>query len=167
MIPKGEYLEGENPEAVARREFKEETSCDLTSQLQPLTPLKQPGGKIISAWAVEGDLDPATLKSNTFSLGGPPRSGKTEHFPEVDRGAWFDLPTAQEKMLADQQSFLEQLLRFVKELGLAPRCRDAVAHSVGPFLCPLFVGTVQRSQKPAILSGGESWGAQSDGASAR
>ncbi|HMV56510.1 MAG TPA: NUDIX domain-containing protein [Nitrospira sp.] len=114
-IPKGEYIEGEEPETVARREFQEETGGELTGRLQALTPLKQPSGKVISAWAVEGDIDPTELKSNTFSLEWPPRSGTIQQFPEVDRGAWFDLPTAQEKMLVGQRPFLEELVRFVKE----------------------------------------------------
>lgn len=114
-IPKGEYAEGEDPEAVARREFQEETGCELAGPLQPLTSLKQPSGKVISAWAMEGDFDPALLKSNTFALEWPPRSGKMQQFPEVDRGAWFDLPTAREKILTGQRQFLEQLRRCVKE----------------------------------------------------
>lgn len=114
-IPKGEYAEGEDPEAVARREFQEETGCELAGPLQPLTSLKQPSGKVISAWAMEGDFDSALLKSNTFALEWPPRSGKMQQFPEVDRGAWFDLPTAREKILTGQRQFLEQLRRCVKE----------------------------------------------------
>ncbi len=113
-IPKGEYEEGEDPEAVARREFTEETGGELPGLLQPLAPVKQPSGKLISAWAVEGDFDPATLKSNTFPLEWPPRSGKVQQFPEVDRGAWFDIPTACEKILAGQRPFLEQLLHVAK-----------------------------------------------------
>ncbi|MCW5797380.1 MAG: NUDIX domain-containing protein [Nitrospira sp.] len=119
-IPKGEYTEGEDPEAAARREFTEETGCELTGPLHPLTSLKQPSGKVISAWAMEGDFDPALLKSNTFPLEWPPRSGKIQHFPEVDRGAWFDLPTAREKILAGQRPFLEELLCFVKKHDCAP-----------------------------------------------
>lgn len=114
-IPKGEYIEGEDSEAVARREFNEETGCELTGQLQSLTPLKQPSGKVISAWAVEGDVDPGMLKSNTFSLEWPPRSGKIQQFPEVDRGAWFDVPSAREKILAGQRPFLDQLLCLEKK----------------------------------------------------
>ncbi len=113
-IPKGEYAEGEDPATVARREFAEETGCEVTGRLQPLTPLKQPSGKIISAWAVEGDLDPAALKSNTFPLEWPPHSRKIQHFPEVDRGAWFDLPTSREKILAGQRPFLDELQLLLK-----------------------------------------------------
>ncbi len=107
-IPKGEYAEGEDPKAVAQREFQEETGCELTGRLQVLSPLKQPSGKVISAWAVEGDIDPTEVKSNTVSLEWPPRSGKIQQFPEVDRGAWFDLPTAREKILTGQRPFLDQ-----------------------------------------------------------
>lgn len=114
-IPKGEYAEGEDPAVAARREFAEETGCELTGRLQPLTALKQPSGKVISAFAAEGDLDPATIKSNTFVLEWPPRSGKIQQFPEVDRGAWFDMATARVKILAGQRPFLDELLGFVKK----------------------------------------------------
>jgi len=114
-IPKGEYLEGEDPESVARREFAEETGCELTGSMQPLASLEQPSGKVISAWAVEGDLDPATLKSNTVALEWPPRSGKIQQCPEVERGAWFDLISARDKLLAGQRPFLDQLSRFLTE----------------------------------------------------
>ncbi len=114
-IPKGEYAEGDEPEAAARREFQEETGRELTGRFQVLTPRKQRGGKLISAWAVEGDFGPARLTSNTLPLEWPPRSGRTQHFPEVDRGAWFDIPTAREKLLAGQRPFLDELLRFVRE----------------------------------------------------
>lgn len=114
-IPKGEYAEGEDPETVARREFTEETGCDPPGLLQPLAPVTQPSGKLISAWAGEGDFDPATLTSNTFPLEWPPRSGNIQQFPEVDRGAWFDIPSAREKILIGQRPFLEQLLGLVKQ----------------------------------------------------
>lgn len=114
-IPKGEYDEGEDPETVARREFTEETGGDAPGLLQPLAPVTQPSGKLISAWAGEGDFDPATLTSNTFPLEWPPRSGKIQQFPEVDRGAWVDIPTAREKILIGQRPFLEQLLGLVKQ----------------------------------------------------
>lgn len=108
-IPKGEYEAGEEPLAVAKREFHEETGFLVEGTFHPLTALKQSSGKVISAWAVEGDIDAAALTSNTFMLEWPPKSGKTREFPEVDRGAWFDLPTARLKLQAGQRGFLDQL----------------------------------------------------------
>ena len=112
-IPKGEYELGEDPLAVAKREFQEETGFEISGLFRPLTALKQPSGKIISAWAVEGDIDPTTLTSNTFTLEWPPKSGKIREFPEVDRGDWFDLPTARMKLLAGQRAFVDQLERSI------------------------------------------------------
>ena len=80
-IPKGEFAEGELPEAAARREFAEETGSAIASVLEPLTPVRQPGGKVIHAFAGEGDFDPATLRSNTFEIEWPPRSGTRRAFP--------------------------------------------------------------------------------------
>lgn len=108
-IPKGEYHDGENPLAAAKREFFEETGSQVTGVGYVLLPLKQPSGKVVSAWAVEGDLDAVGIKSNTFSLEWPPQSGRMQEFPEVDRGAWFDLPTARTKLLPGQRAFLDQL----------------------------------------------------------
>lgn len=116
-IPKGEYREGEDPLATAQREFHEETGSRVTGSFRPLAPLTQPSGKIISAWAVEGDLDPETVRSNIFSLEWPPRSGKKQEFPEVDRGAWFDLPTAYLKLQPGQRGFLDQLREMLSEPG--------------------------------------------------
>ena len=115
-IPKGEYTDGDDPLATAQREFHEETGSCVTGLFRVLSPLVQPSGKVISAWAVEGDLDPATVTSNSFSLEWPPRSGQIREFPEVDRGAWFDLTVAREKLQQGQRCFLEQLERLV--LGL-------------------------------------------------
>ena len=115
-IPKGEYEVGEDPLEVAQREFLEETGFEFDGPLHPLTALKQPSGKTISAWAMEGDVDATALTSNTFTLEWPPKSGKVREFPEVDRGAWFDLPTARIKLLAGQRGFLDQLAQLVKAL---------------------------------------------------
>jgi predicted NUDIX family NTP pyrophosphohydrolase len=114
-IPKGIYQESEDPLAAAKREFFEETGSEVNGPFRALSPLKQPSGKVVSAWAVEGDLDAATLKSNTFSMEWPPRSGTMQEFPEVDRGAWFDLPTARTKLQSGQRGFLDQLQQFLKE----------------------------------------------------
>ena len=100
-IPKGEYGEGEDPVAVALREFEEETGFPPPETgLVALGEVRQRGGKVVSAWAAPGDLDPATITSNTFSIEWPPRSGVRREFPEVDRAGWFDPATAREKLLA-------------------------------------------------------------------
>ena len=112
-IPKGEYVEGEDPLAVAKREFYEETSSEVSGKGIALTPLKQPSGKVIMAWAVEGEVDPASLRSNTFSMEWPPKSGKLQEFPEVDRGMWCDLATARKKLLPGQHAFLDQLQQLL------------------------------------------------------
>lgn len=112
-IPKGEYQEGDDPLATAKREFHEETGSDVTGSFHTLSPLTQPNGKVVSAWAVESDIDEATVKSNTFSLEWPPRSGKRQECPEVDRGAWFDVPTARTKLQPGQRGFLDQLQQLL------------------------------------------------------
>lgn len=114
-IPKGEYHEGDDPLATAKREFHEETGSDVTGSFHALSPLTQPSGKVVSAWAVEGDIDATTVKSNTFSLEWPPRSGNKLECPEVDRGAWFDVPTARLKLQPGQQGFLDQLQGLLKD----------------------------------------------------
>ncbi len=114
-IPKGEYSDGDDPLATAKREFFEETGFEVTGTCYALLPLKQPSGKVVSAWAIKGDLDAAGMKSNTFSLEWPPRSGKMQEFPEIDRGGWFDLSTARTKLLPGQRGFLDQLQKFLAE----------------------------------------------------
>ena len=108
-IPKGEFEDGEEPLSAARREFEEETGARPDGDFLPLTPLKQAGGKTVHAWAIQADFDPAALRSNTFSIEWPPRSGKHRDFPEVDRAAWFTLPEACRKILPGQAGFLDQL----------------------------------------------------------
>jgi predicted NUDIX family NTP pyrophosphohydrolase len=112
-IPKGECEPGEDGLETARREVKEETGLAPDGPFIPLQSLKQPSGKLIIAWAVEYDWDPAALRSNTFSLEWPPKSGKLVDFPEVDRAAWFGLAEARAKMLPGQQPFLDQLERLL------------------------------------------------------
>ena len=112
-IPKGEMEEGEDPLNAAKREFHEETGCSVEGNFIPLTSLKQRGGKLVVAWAVEGDCDAESIKSNLFSMEWPPRSGKRAEFPEVDRAAWFALELAKEKILKSQVGFLEELRRLV------------------------------------------------------
>ncbi|MFI0843411.1 NUDIX domain-containing protein [Mesorhizobium sp. IMUNJ 23232] len=108
-IPKGEYGEGEDPETAARREFFEETGWVLAGDLVPLGAVRQGSGKTVTAFAIEGDFDVSTLQSNMFELEWPPRSGRMEAFPEVDRAAWFRLAEASEKIVAGQRPLLERL----------------------------------------------------------
>jgi predicted NUDIX family NTP pyrophosphohydrolase len=108
-IPKGEHTEGEDAIAAAQREFQEETGFTASGNFIALGEVRQPGGKIVAAWAVEGDCDPAQLRSNTFQLQWPPRSGKQIEVPEVDRGDWFSLAEAKVKLLAGQTPFLDRL----------------------------------------------------------
>lgn len=108
-IPKGEAAAGADLLATAYAEFQEETGSRVQGDPVPLEPLKQRGGKLVHAWAVRGDIDASSICSNTFAIEWPPRSGRTQEFPEVDRGAWFDLPAARQKLLAGQQGFIDQL----------------------------------------------------------
>ena len=108
-IPKGEVAEGEDLLEAARREFEEETGHKPTGDFIPLNPVKQKGGKIVYAWAVEGDIDTAAITSNTFTMEWPPKSGKTAEFPEIDRAAFFDLQTAARKINPAQADLLIQL----------------------------------------------------------
>jgi len=109
-IPKGELDGEEDPWLAARREFHEETGvAPPDGEAIALEPVRQPGGKVVHAWAVEGDLDVAAIRSNQFSMEWPPRSGRRQSFPEVDRAAWFSLETARRKILKGQAALLEQL----------------------------------------------------------
>jgi predicted NUDIX family NTP pyrophosphohydrolase len=108
-IPKGEFADGEDPLATAQREFQEETGIVIAGSFAPLQPIKQRGGKTVHAWRVEADFDASRLVSNTFTIEWPPRSGKQQAFPEVDRGEWFNLETATRKINEGQRNFLEQL----------------------------------------------------------
>jgi predicted NUDIX family NTP pyrophosphohydrolase len=113
-IPKGEFLPAEEPLDAARREFQEETGYAVAGEFIPLTPLKQPGGKLIHVWAVEGDCDAAAIRSNTFTLEWPPRSGRQRQFPEVDRAGWFAPVAARAKILAGQAAFLDELEEILR-----------------------------------------------------
>ena len=109
-VLKGEIEPGEEPEAVARREFAEETgSPPPEGPLFDLGEIRQRGGKLVRAWAVEGDLDPAGAVSNTFEMEWPPRSGRRQAFPEIDRVAWFGPVEARARMLPAQTPFLDRL----------------------------------------------------------
>jgi len=105
-IPKGEPAPEESAEAAARREFQEETGCPVEGNLAPLAPCRQPGGKLVLAFAVEGDCDAARVKSNSFAMEWPPRSGRMQEFPEVDRAGWFGLDEARRKIMPGQAPLL-------------------------------------------------------------
>jgi predicted NUDIX family NTP pyrophosphohydrolase len=109
-IPKGEHAQGEDPLMVARRELEEETGMRGEGDFLPLGELTQPGRKIVTAFALEGDFDPATLRSNEFELEWPPRSGRRKSFPEIDRAQWFAPAEARRKILAGQEEFINRLL---------------------------------------------------------
>jgi predicted NUDIX family NTP pyrophosphohydrolase len=108
-IPKGEYAESESALTAAIREFEEETGLRPHGDVLPLGELIQPSRKIVMAWALEGDFDPAKLKSNLFELEWPPKSGRKTSFPEIDRAEWFSLAQARQKILPGQSEFLARL----------------------------------------------------------
>jgi predicted NUDIX family NTP pyrophosphohydrolase len=113
-IPKGEYEDGEDAFSAALREFEEETGTALSADdAVALGSIRQKGGKEVTAWAVAGDLDPASVHSNTFTMQWPPRSGREAEFPEVDRAEWFGAEAAREKLVPAQVALLERLLQSV------------------------------------------------------
>ena len=113
-IPKSEFDDLEEPLGAAKREFKEELgSSPPVGEYFPLKPIKQKNNKIVHAWAVKGDFDPATLKSNTFSCEWPPKSQRLQEFPEVDRAEWFAPDEAKRKILLAQVALIDQLLQLL------------------------------------------------------
>jgi predicted NUDIX family NTP pyrophosphohydrolase len=110
-VPKGEYDAGEEPLDAAMREFREELGVAPPGDGEPvfLGELRQSSGKRVSAWAIEGDLDPATTQSNMFTMEWPPRSGRLAEFPEVDRAGWFGLDDARRKLVRGQAGFIDRL----------------------------------------------------------
>jgi predicted NUDIX family NTP pyrophosphohydrolase len=112
-IPKGEYTESEDPLTAAKREFEEETGTCPRGDFLSLGDIVQAGRKIVTVWAVEGDFDPSTLKSNQFELEWPPKSGRSASFPEVDRAEWFSPPDARRKILPGQSEFIARLLTMI------------------------------------------------------
>jgi predicted NUDIX family NTP pyrophosphohydrolase len=108
-IPKGEIDGGEDPLAAARREFEEELGSPISGEFIELAPIRQASGKVVHAWAIEGDFDPATLTGGSFSMEWPPRSGRHQHFPEVDRAEWFTIDNAKRKINKAQIALLDQL----------------------------------------------------------
>jgi predicted NUDIX family NTP pyrophosphohydrolase len=121
-IPKGEFDDGEDPLAAAKREFEEETGAQPppsnpgapgNSQYIPLEPIKQSNGKTVHAWAVQDDFDPANIKSNLFQIEWPPKSGRTQEFPEIDRAQWFTPEVAKQKIIPAQAALIDELLTVV------------------------------------------------------
>ena len=116
-IPKGEIDPGEesDPLLVARREFAEETGQPIAGDFVPLTPVRQRGGKIVQAWAIESDFDVSQLRSNSFAMEWPPGSGNVRSFPEVDRADWFSIAAAKERILKGQIPLLEELEALLRK----------------------------------------------------
>jgi len=114
-IPKGEVEDGEDLQDAARREFQEETGSPFNGELSALVPVRQRGGKTVHAWTGRGDLDAGTISSNSFTLEWPPRSGRMQDFPEVDRAGWFTIVEAELKMLSSQRPLLGQLKSLLEK----------------------------------------------------
>jgi predicted NUDIX family NTP pyrophosphohydrolase len=118
-IPKGEPGPGEDLFVTAQREFEEETGLPAAGPFTALQPVMQKGGKLVYAWAFAGDCDPAAIKSNTFALEWPPRSGQQQEFPEIDRAAFFDLATARRKIKSGQVGLIDELETLLASRKLA------------------------------------------------
>jgi predicted NUDIX family NTP pyrophosphohydrolase len=112
-IPKGEYVDGEEPLAAAQREFEEETGQTISGSFVKLQPVKQKSGKVVQAWAVEGDIDHDAIKSNLFEIEWPPKSGKRVSFPEIDRAGWFTIEIAKQKIIPGQLGLIEELEKLI------------------------------------------------------
>jgi predicted NUDIX family NTP pyrophosphohydrolase len=123
-IPKGEYAQGQDPLEAAKREFEEETGYVPSGNFLTLGEIKQAGGKVVAAWAFEGDCDPRKIRSNTFSMEWPPKSGKMREFPEVDRADWFSPEDARKHILEGQSGFLERCLAHI-----GPAAENSIHHS--------------------------------------
>ena len=113
-IPKGEYNDDEDPLEAAKREFKEETGIDIDGDFIELEPVKQKGGKMVQAWALEKNISADAIDSNTFSMEWPPKSGKMQQFPEVDKAKWCTMDEARKKINPSQAALLEQLVLRLK-----------------------------------------------------
>src|SRR2546423_12177020 len=114
-IPKGEYEDDEDPLLAAKREFAEETGVTPPrGEYIALKPIRQKNGKLVHAWAIQGDFNPATLRSNTFELEWPPKSGRTQAVPEIDRAEWFAPDVAKQKIISAQSALIDELLALVE-----------------------------------------------------
>ncbi|HSC39735.1 MAG TPA: NUDIX domain-containing protein [Chitinophagaceae bacterium] len=114
-IPKGELMDDEPPLDAAKREFREELGVDVSGKFIELTPVKQKGGKLVYAWAVQGDIDPDTIQSNSFEMEWPPHSGRKTAFKEIDKAAWFDAATAKQKINPAQAALVDEII--LQQLG--------------------------------------------------
>jgi predicted NUDIX family NTP pyrophosphohydrolase len=123
-LPKGEFEEGEDPLQAAKREFYEETGFHVDGDFFRLDAVRQAGGKLVHAWAIEADCDASRVRSNTFSIEWPPKSGRMKTFPEVDRAAWFDLSEARERILKAQAPLLDQLASALDESRASKQSPD-------------------------------------------
>lgn len=112
-IVKGEYNDDEEPLSAAKREWQEETNLALPGKFIPLKPVRQKSGKEILAWAIEADIDPAHIKSNDFEIEWPPKSGRKQSFPEIDRAEWFSVEAAKEKINPKQAALIQELMAIV------------------------------------------------------
>ena len=114
-IPKGEYDDNEEPLAAAKREFFEETGVKVDGDFIALTPVRLKSGKAVTAFALNFEMDASQVKSNLFEMEWPPKSGKTKSFPEIDRGEWFTVPIAKQKINPAQSALIEELLSVITE----------------------------------------------------
>jgi predicted NUDIX family NTP pyrophosphohydrolase len=117
-IPKGEYAEGDDPLEAAKREFEEETGLRPNGEFISLDEIKQPSGKVITVWALEGDCSADEIRSNTFSMEWPPKTGPMQQFPEVDRASWFSVEEARDRIVKGQIGFLD---RFISRFQYIPK----------------------------------------------
>lgn len=115
-IPKGEFADGEDPLEAALREFREETGMELSGNFDELSPVRQKTGKMVYAWALRGDVDAAKIRSNTFDIEWPPKSGRKQSFPEIDRAAWFGIEEAKRKINERQIALIEELARMLSKI---------------------------------------------------
>ena len=122
-LPKGEIDPGEDELSAARREFAEETGIRPVGRFERLAPVRQKGGKVVHAWTFESDCDPARIRSNTFSLEWPPRSGRIREFPEIDRAEFFSIERARQKINPAQAPWLDELERLCGATSAASRGR--------------------------------------------
>jgi predicted NUDIX family NTP pyrophosphohydrolase len=118
-LPKGEVKEGEDLLHAAKREFTEETGFAIDGEFRPLDPVRQSGGKVVHAWAIEADCDASQIRSNLFTMEWPPKSGNTQEFPEVDRAGWFTIAESRKRILAAQIKFIDQLVSILSSMERA------------------------------------------------